>query len=263
VAPGTNARVTAACSEAAIGFAKGYRSGVEMAKSTITAIKKQRVPLLIRSDGTILDGDGRCAGVMMIDPDFELDCIVIDGDVTADEAIEIQLVTALHADLKPYEMYLGCVEWLKHHAGATAKNLATAIGRTEGAVSMTLSLSKCCKAVQEAAADGKIGLSDWYHLSKLPEEHQAIALAARLNGASNVEMKRLSRPKAPAVRVARVKCLLPSGTVVTLAAEGDGLSMDDVIETLADLLKSARKAHEDALDASTWQRVLKDKAKAS
>jgi hypothetical protein len=38
VAAGTNARVTAACSEAAIGSAKGYRSGVEMAKSTITAL---------------------------------------------------------------------------------------------------------------------------------------------------------------------------------------------------------------------------------
>ena len=228
-----------------------------------SVIKKQRVPLLIRADGTILDGDGRCAGVMMIDPDFELDCIVIDGDVTADEAIEIQLVTALHADLKPYEMYLGCVEWLKHHAGATAKNLATAIGRTEGAVSMTLALSKCCTAVREAAADGKIGLSDWYHLSKLPEEHQAIALAARLNGASNGEMKRLLKPKAPAVRVARLKCQMPSGVVVTLAGEGEGMSLEDVEETLVALLKEVRKSKEQGLDSKTFQAVMRDKSKAS
>jgi hypothetical protein len=50
VAAGTNARVTAACSEAAIGSAKGYRSGVEMAKSTITA----RIPMV--------SGNHKCKG---------------------------------------------------------------------------------------------------------------------------------------------------------------------------------------------------------
>ena len=226
------------------------------------------VPLIVRRNGDVyfvVDGHRRLAAALLVQIE-KLPCIVVDAGATEAQVRQIQIVTSvLKADLSAYERYAGFSSLKALTPGMSNKQLAAEVGVTEGLVSMTLSLDKCIPQVKEAAAEpgSKIGLNDWYALSKLSAEQQAIALAARLNGASNGEMKRLGKPKAPAVRVARVKCQLPSGTIVTLAGQGDGMSMDDVIETLADLLKSARKAHEEGLDASTWQRVLKDKAKAS
>jgi ParB family transcriptional regulator, chromosome partitioning protein len=225
------------------------------------------VPLIVRRNGDVyivIDGHRRLAAALLPDVGIkELPCIVVDANTTEAQVRQIQLVTSLtKADLTAYERYAGISSLKALTPGIANKQLAAEVGITEGLLSQYLSLDKCSQPVKDAAAKqgSKIGLNDWYALSKLPEEQQAVALAARLNGASNGEMKRLAKPKAPAVRVARVKCQLPSGTVVTLAAEGDGLEMDDVIQALADLLKSARKAEMEGLDASTWQRVLKDKA---
>jgi ParB family chromosome partitioning protein len=223
------------------------------------------VPLIVRRNGDVyivVDGHRRLAAALLVGIE-KLPCIVADANMTEAHVRQIQLVTSLlKADLTAHERYAGFSSLKVLTPGMTNKQLAAEVGVTEGLVSMILSLDKCIQPVKDAAAQGRIGLNDWYALSKLPEEQQAIALAARLNGASNVEMKRLTKPKAPAVRVARVKCQLPAGTLVTLAAEGDGLSMDDVIETLAELLKAARKANEEGLDAKTWERVLKDRARA-
>ena len=222
-------------------------------------------PLIVRKTAEgymVVDGHRRLAAALMVGIK-ELPCIVVDANTTEPQVRQIQLVTSvLKADLSAYERYVGFSSLKALTPGMTNKQLAAEVAVTEGLLSQYLSLDKCLQPVKVAAAQGKIGLNDWYALSKLAEEQQAVALAARLNGASNAEMKRLAKPKTPTVRVARVKCQHPSGTVVTLAGEGEGMSMDDVIETLADLLKSARKAHEEGLDASTWQRVLKDKAKA-
>jgi len=224
------------------------------------------VPLIVRRNGDVyivVDGHRRLAAALLCGIE-KLPCIVADANTTDAQVRQIQLVTSLlKADLSAYERYAGFSSLKALTPGMTNRQLAAEVAVTESLLSQYLSLDKCCQQVKDAAAQGMVSLNDWYALSKLPEEQQAVALAARLNGASNVEMKRLAKPKACAVRVARVKCQLASGTVVTLATEGDGMSMDDVIETLADLLKSARKAHEEGLDASTWQRVLRDKAKAS
>ena len=224
------------------------------------------VPLLVRRNGDVymlIDGHRRRQAALLVGID-KLPCIVFDKDVTEAEIREAQLVTQLHSQsLTPYEVYFGSKNWLSLHPGSTAKDLAAAISRSEAYVSMILSLDRCPQSVREAAAKGLIGLNDWYALSKLPEEQQVVALAARLNGASNGEMKRLAKPKAPAVRVARVKCPLPSGVCVTLAGEGEGLTLDDIIESLADLLKEAKKANDQGLDSKTFSAVLRDKAKAS
>lgn len=53
-----------------------------------------------------------------------------------------------------------------------------------------------------------------------------------------------------------------SGVSVMLAGVGQGLTLEDVIETLSDLLKEARKAKDQGLDSKTFTAVLKDKTKA-
>ena len=59
------------------------------------------------------------------------------------------------------------------------------------------------------------------------------------------------------MRVSRIKCPLPSGSVVQVS--GAEISLDDMIEAIAELLKEAKKASEQGLDCRTFERVCRDK----
>jgi ParB family transcriptional regulator, chromosome partitioning protein len=230
-------------------------------------VKKQLVPLICRPCGTLIDGHRRYRAAMLDGKPTHLDTIIVEANVTEAQIKEIQLVTSLHrADLKPYEVYCGFKEWLKHHSEATARELAAAIDRREDYVSKVLSLDRCIQPVKAAVAEGKLGLSDWYAISRVSDAEQAVLLAAKLNGASRDELESRGRKarngNKPAVRAVRVRCQMPSGVCVTLAGEGNGLTLDDVIETLSELLKEARKANDQGLDSKTFSAVMRDKSKA-
>jgi ParB family chromosome partitioning protein len=48
---------------------------------------------------------------------------------------------------------------------------------------------------------------------------------------------------------------------VCIVASGNGLSLDDLIESLGEAQKEAKKARDQGLDAKTFQAVLRDKSK--
>ena len=108
-----------------------------------------------------------------------------------------------------------------------------------------------------------VGIGDCYAASGLPEAEQAGFLTLKLSGASRdaiVHAGRKSRSgNTPSVKVTRVKCQLPSG--VCIVASGQGLSLDDLIESLGEAQKEAKKAREQGLDAKTFQSVMRDKSK--
>ena len=167
----------------------------ELEELAASLIQKQHVPLLAKTDGTILDGYRRWSAAMLDGKPEQLDCIITDEPLTAGQVKEIQLVTALHrADLKPYEQYLACRDWLELNPGATAKDLAAKINRDPSMLVRILSLGGCIPAVQEAAAEGKLGPSVWYEIKKLPgEEEQQAMLAATLAGESRDQLERRGR----------------------------------------------------------------------
>ena len=139
-----------------------------------------------------------------------LDVIITDEPLTPAQIKEIQLVTALHrADLKPYEQFLGCRDWLALNPGATAKDLAAKIDRDPSTLVRILSLSKCIQPVQQAAAEGKLGPSEWYAISKVPEAEQQAMLAAKLAGASRDQLeqrgRKLRNGEAHGIKVNRLK----------------------------------------------------------
>jgi ParB family chromosome partitioning protein len=226
-------------------------------------VKKQLVPLICRPCGTIIDGHRRFRAASLEGRPAQLETIIVEADITHAQVREIQLITALHrVDLKPYEMYCGFQEWLKAHPGATAKELAKAIDRSEAAVSLTLSLARCVPPVKEAAAAGKIGLKDWNTIGQVDPDQQLVMLQAKLSGTSAEGLKKLRKRPANAVRTARVKCPMGSGICVTLAAEGAGMTLDDVEEVLVALLREVRRGKDQGLDSKTFSAVLRDKAKA-
>ena len=227
--------------------------------------KKQLVPLLARPDGTILDGWRRWSAAMSGGKPDRLDVIITDEPLTPAEIKEIQLVTALHrADLSPYEQFVGSRDWLALNPGATAKDLAAKIDRDPSTMVRILSLAKCIPAVQQAAAAGTLGLSEWYAISKVPADEQEAMLAAKRAGANRDQLEQrgrtLRRGDSEGIKVNRLKVPLgPQGRSVTIA--GSNLSLQDAIELLQETLKFARKAQGESLDGKTWVQVMKQKAK--
>jgi ParB/RepB/Spo0J family partition protein len=226
--------------------------------------RKQMVPLLAKPDGTIIDGWRRwCAARIDGRPEC-LDVIITDEPLNPAQVKEIQLVTSLHrTDLTPFEQYAGCRDWLLLNPGATAKDLAIRINRDPSTLVRILSLSRCVPAVQQAAAEGKLGPSEWYAIAKMPQEEQETLLAAKLAGASRDQLeqrgRKLRNGEGNGVRVRRLAIPLGQGRSVTIA--GSNLSLDDAIEILQETLRFARKAQAENLDGKTWAQVAKQKAK--
>jgi ParB/RepB/Spo0J family partition protein len=219
------------------------------------------VPLLAKPDGTIIDGWRRwlAAGRKGIK---ELPVIITDKP--EHEIKGIQLATVFHrADLTGHEKWLACAELMCMNPGWQLKDLAEFLHLGASAITKLLSPSKCSVAWQQALAAGRVGISDCYAASSLPEADQAALLALKLSGASRDDIVHAGRKSrsggTPSVKVTRVKCQLPSG--VCIVASGQGLSLDDLIESLGEAQREAKKAREQGLDARTFQSVMKDKSK--
>ena len=144
------------------------------------------------------------------------------------------------------------------------KNLSQALSLDPGTITKLLSPSKCTPAWQDALKAGQVSISDCYAASKLPADQQAYLLALKLRGASRDELEAEGRKRrngnGSAVRISRLRCPLPSSkATVTLAAEGDGMTLDGIIEAAQELRKLAIKARDESMDAKTFVGWLRGK----
>ncbi len=223
-------------------------------------------PLIARPDGTVIDGTRRIKGLRLIG-ETEAEFLITDEELKPEDLLEIGLITAIHRqDLTGHEKWEACEKLLGLHPGWLAKNLAEHLNLDPSMVTRLLSPGKCIAEAQEALAQGKIGISDCYALSKAPAEEQPRLLAMRLAGASRDQLESEGRKQrasqrvgTPAVRTSRVKCELGGGVSILIA--GDNLGLDEVIEALGAAQKEARKAHDQNLDVKTWSAVMRDRAK--
>jgi ParB/RepB/Spo0J family partition protein len=226
--------------------------------------QKQLQPVLARTDGTLIYGERRVRAGKLVGLK-ELMVIVTDEPLTEAEVRAIQLTENMQrADLTAHEKWQGCEELLELHPEWQGKDLAEHLKLDPSSVTRLLSPSKCIPAWQEALRDGKVGISDCYAASKLAEADQGGLLALKLSGASRDVLESQGRKKragnAPAVRVAKIKCQLASGACVVVS--GDEMTLDEMIEALAEAAKEAKKARDQGLDAKTFQNVMRDRARA-
>ncbi len=177
------------------------------------------------------------------------------------------LISAMHStSLSGFDQAVASKEWMEKTPGATAKDLAAKIDRDPSMLTRLLSLWKTIPPVVKAAAEGKIGPKAWYSISLLAEADQAGVLEmhlAHVPAAQIVELSRQKRKPSSAgstVKVSRIKCEVP-GKGVTVVVSGEAISLDDMIEAMAELTKEAKKASERGLDAKTFERVCRDLAK--
>ncbi len=198
------------------------------------------VPLLAKPDGTIIDGERRWRAALLKGIE-ELPVIVTDKPEK--EIRGIQLATVFHkADLNFYEKWLACAELMCANPEWQMKDLAEFLHIDPSHVTRLLSPSKCSTDWQEALKQGTVGISDCYAASKLPLSEQAGLLAMKLSGASrdHIEQQvRKQRNGTSAVRVSRIRCPLASGTTVQVS--GEEISLDDMIDAIAEVLKEAKR----------------------
>ena len=166
-------------------------------------------------------------------------------------------------ELKGYQKWLLCADLMACNPTWHMKDLAEKLHLDPSMLTRLLSPSKCIPAWQDALKAEKVGVSDCYAASKLPPEEQAELLALKLSGASRDTIEQAGRKsrngQATAVKVARVRCQLPSG--VQIVVSGEGVSLDDAIEALGEAIKEMKKAREQGYTAKTFAAAMKDKSK--
>lgn len=144
----------------------------------------------------------------------------------------------------------------------TAKKLAEVLSISESVVSRDLKLLALPEDIQQQINDGRLDARRGYFLSQEADPVRQRELAVAATALSRDELaKRVRKPKqsdTPQVRMKRILCPLPSGVSITVS--GADLSLDDLVESLSDALKEARRANEQNLDVRTFAAVLKDKA---
>ena len=230
---------------------------------------RQLQPVGAQPDGTLLFGGRRWHGASLVGIET-LDVCVTDEPLTESDILLIQMTENLHRrPLTAWEQHQGATALLRQNPTWKAKDLGERLRLEPAEVTKLLAPAKCAAPVREALADGRLGLGHCYAISRADTEAGQMALLeAALVGATRDELDRRVRAAkaakpaaAPAERVGRIKCPLPSGIVVTLS--GCELWMDDVVEALAEAAKAARKARSDGLDAKVWAAVMARKAESA
>ena len=95
-----------------------------------SVMKRQIHPLILLPDDVILDGECRWRGMMLESPDFEMDVIVVDRELSPGGIGEIPLISALHSTALPaYDQAVSVKDWLANNPGSTAKEFAEKIDR--------------------------------------------------------------------------------------------------------------------------------------
>jgi ParB/RepB/Spo0J family partition protein len=215
-------------------------------------------PPVVTKGKKLVAGMGRILAAKLLGWE-EIEVRVIDGPVSDLRATT--LCENLHrTDMSGWEKWQALSELMCMHQDRQLKDLAEEVSLSQSLLTRYLSPSKCIGAWQDALKAGKVGISDCYAASKLPEAEQAGLLALKLSGMSRDNLERHSRRQRvkPSVKVDRVKIALPKSVSVVLS--GNNLAMMDVVDILSDALKEARKASEQ-YDVKTFQSMMRDRAK--
>ena len=247
---------------------EGLGSDEELRQLGRSFLQRPIHPIICRDDFEVVDGNRRLAGVLLeAGPDADVPVCITDEPLDESAKLEIMMASAIHTrGLSAYEEYLGVSQWMERNSGATAEQLGERIGRKPAMMSRILSLGRCAPAVRDAAASGLLGVTEWNALSTCAEEKQLELLADRLSGKiGNRDQlaqasKGVRRGNAPAVKLTRIKCNLPSSGV-SIVASGAELSLDEFIESLGEAQKEAKKARDNGGDIKSFQSLMAAKSK--
>jgi|SRR5579872_307741 len=246
------------------GQARKHFDQAELQRLAESLLVEQLQPIGLTPEYTLCWGERRWRAAMLHDKITHLWAVFLDKPMTESEFRVLQLTENMSREnLKPAEITQGIAELKRLDPTWSNRDVADHLKIDASQVTRLLSVFDCIAEVQKAYFAGQIG-GVVYGISKLPAEQQMEALAMALAGATREQIESHGKKKRngtrEVVRVGRVKIQLRSGVAVGLS--GTELGMSGVVESLAETLKEARKAHDAGFDVKTWQSMMADKAKA-
>jgi ParB-like chromosome segregation protein Spo0J len=225
---------------------------------------RQDEPLLILPDGTAVNGNRRLAAARLAGIK-RLKCIVIDAGTSPAEYRQIQWRCAVHRkDISAYDKAVTIRDTKADFPALTNRQLADEVLNIDPALlTKNLTLFDCIAEVQEAAKAGLIGLTDWYAISKAPDQGKALALA--LNGSTRDAIEQESRRqrngngRAATVKASSIPLILESGIAVTF--KGEGLTLAQAFDALTAIKQELKEAIDFDHDARTFAVLMKKRAR--
>jgi ParB/RepB/Spo0J family partition protein len=221
-------------------------------------------PVLARPNGDVVVGERRVRGAKLVEIK-ELDVIITDEILADAEQLDVQMAENIQRlDLSDQEKAKACEDRLAIEPSLDQKGLAARFNVDAPTICKWLSPSadRVIPAVREAFYSCRIGFKATYPISQAPFGQQQHLLELALSGATREQLdnhiRRVKSSTSKVVCQSLIQCPLPNG--VTVSVRGKDLSLDDVIDALAEATKAAKKARQDDLDARTFQMVMKKKA---
>jgi ParB/RepB/Spo0J family partition protein len=244
------------------------RQATDAADALLTeSIRRHGVlqPVGARPDGKLVWGHRRlrCATAAGL---TDIPTVVLLKAMTEGEFLVLQMLENVQrADLAPHDLWQGCVRLLESNKGWQLKDVARALSLDPSSVTRILSPSKVIPAAVEALKAGRINLGHTYALCKVddPQEQERLlnlSLAGASRDALEAEARKLRQPLVPSVRLARVKVALPAGVRLVVSGR-EALSLDDLIDSLTEAQKEAKRARDQGMDAKTFAAAMKCKAR--
>jgi ParB family transcriptional regulator, chromosome partitioning protein len=217
---------------------------------------RQFSPVWAKSDGTLLIGYGRLDAAILEGVDA-LDAVITDEPLSEADIVLIQAQeNMLRQDLSDFEK-VGIVERLRALCPKLmAKELAERLHVSPSSITHFDCGSKVIPAVREALEAGAIGIRTFYECSKVSAVDQHRILAQKLGGATcdaiETDRRRRRNGNGTGVRLSRIKCPLPTATVIV---SGEAIGLDESIEAVLAAAKEMKRARDEGLDAKTAQAV--------
>jgi ParB/RepB/Spo0J family partition protein len=235
----------------------------------------QKVPGIVRVHPTmhghyeVCVGNLRCFCCRILGIPFK--AIKADGDLSKQALIKLRLTeNEVREAMSPCELADDLLAY-QQESGCTQAELAGKLHLSAAKISRALSRSKKLAPDLRPLVDNfTVCPSVATLIASLPTHDQqrelmnraALGKMSRDDVAREVrDLKKKRSDDPPQSGLKRIKCPLPGGHAVVVT--GSEMTLSDIIETLSQLIKQAMKAKVDGLDASTFQRVLTDKAKCA
>jgi ParB family chromosome partitioning protein len=184
----------------------------------------------------------------------ELQCVIHEGALTADERLALQLVeNALRDDLKPVEQ-ARAYRKLMETRGWTMTELATELGLHQTSIGRALTLLELPCTVQEQVEQGALAPSTAVEIAKIPdpEGQRVVAGEAIASGLSRSEVAAVvqavrARRPAPQVRPDPISLDLGDGMTVTIRwRKATGVTATQLLKKALRLLQSREQGEQAA-----------------
>lgn len=226
---------------------------------------RQWMPLIVKEpELVVLEGNRRLAAALLGGIET-LSGIPVAQEMTPAEIN--RMIAQLDLRHQPFSEIARGKLWrsIREENRWTNAQLAEELGVSAGLLTKVFGNLDNPEEIQALVDAGTLGMKDGYYLSRVEDVAERLRIArelaaGRVQSEALVRMVRKQKPneKQQAVRVARrISYPLPSG--VHLTVSGERLSIDDLIDTLGEAQREAKKARDQGLDAKTFQAVMQQR----